>query len=147
MLAVDKFKSWVGVRSGFLGPLLAVVIVGESHSTIWPLYLLIHEAWSRSDEPLSYFWPLSVVYFGVCILLVGFCFLEFRRYPGMLVDALCGGCSVSVAAALRDPIVKAAISNAGMNGASWILLVSTGLFLIARASQGIHKKRESIESE
>lgn len=65
------------------------------------------------------------------------------RYPGMVKDAVLGGCLFAVAAVLRDSDVSSVLSAKGFRSAAWITFSGAcGLIIRSFANNMARKNRE-----
>jgi hypothetical protein len=117
------------------GRVLATILVGSSHQTIWPIYLWLRGAWDRFGFPPVCAWIASAAYFGLCVWLVALLARNWKQYPGMILDAIFGGSLLTVAVALEQPPVRMALSQTGLGAAAWVVLLSGSALVIGRSVQ------------
>ena len=122
-------------ESDVTGRLLATILVSSSRYTVWPIYLSLREAWGGFGFSPQYAWVVSAAYFGLCVWLVVLLTRNGKQYPGMVLDAICGGSLLAVAATLHQPPVRTALSQAGLDAAGWVVFLSASGLLLARSGQ------------
>ena len=96
--------------------------------------------WISFGWPRGYTWVASAVFFSFWVWLWVLLFREGKRYPLMMMDAVCAGSLLTVAVALREPPVRTALSDLGFGAAAWVTLCASAALLIARAVAG-HRRQ------
>lgn len=115
--------------------LLAVVLGSSARYTIWPAFVWLRNQWIALGWPAGYGWVVSAIYFSFWVWLFVFLAREGKRYRGILLDSVCGGVLLTVAAALNDPVVRPALSELGFGEAAWVILLTTAILVVARSPQ------------
>jgi hypothetical protein len=115
--------------------LLAVALGSSARYTIWPAYIWLGEQWIAVGWLSRYTWPAGAVYFSFWVWLFVLLARRGKRYRGMILDALCGGLLLVVAATLHDPAVRAALSKVGFGAAAWVTFFSASVLVVLRAAQ------------
>lgn len=135
------------IDAGFTGRLLATILVSSSGYTVWPLYLRLRQAWSALDLVPAYTWVVSAIYFAFWVWLVVLLTREGKRYPGIILDAICGGALVTVAVAVHDPRVRSGLSEIGFGAAAWVAFLSGAALVLGKALSGATRSGEQLENE
>ncbi len=121
--------------SGITGPILAAILVGLSRSVIWPMYQWLRGVWGGFDLPLAYGWIVTAAYFSFWVWLFGLLARNGKHKPGLILDAICGGSLLTIAVALHQPPVRAALSQMGFGAAAWVTFLSASALVVLRAAQ------------
>jgi hypothetical protein len=122
--------------------MLAVVLGSSARETIWPIYIWLRKYWIALGWPPGYTWVVSTIYFSFWVWLFVLLAREGKRHRGMILDAVCGGMLLTVAAALHDPAVRRTLSELGFGAAAWVTLLSAAVLVVTRSSRemnGNHK--------
>lgn len=131
-MSITSFTGWFR-DSGFTGRLLATILASSTSYTVWPLYIAMERVASTSSSSFAYLWGTSVTYFTFWVWLILLLTREGKRYPGMILDSVCGGLLVTVAALLRGLPMYQGSSQVRFGVASWVVLLS-GAVLVFRNS-------------
>lgn len=115
--------------------LVATILVSSTRYTIWPIYLWLRKAWAEFGFSPASAWVISVAYFSLCVWLVVLLTRDWKQYPGMKLDAVCGGSLLTVAVALHQPPVRSALSQTGFGAAAWVAFLSASALVLARSMQ------------
>jgi hypothetical protein len=122
-------------ESDVTGRLLATILVSSTRYTVWPIHLWLRRTWDGFGfSPVSA-WIVSAAYFSLCVWLVVLLTRNGKQYPGMSLDAICGGTLFTVAVALHQPPVRAALSQTGFGAAAWVAFLSASTLVLARSVQ------------
>jgi len=121
--------------AGVTGRVFAAVLVSSARDTIWPAYVWLRGHWMALGLPPGYTWVASATYFSFWLWLFVLLIREGKRYRGMILDVLCGGSLLTVAAALHDPPVRSALSALGFVAAAWVTFLSASALVLARSVQ------------
>lgn len=127
-------------ESRITGPFLAAILVGLARSVIWPAYLWLRGVWGGFNLPLAYVWILTAAYFSFWVWLFVLLARNGKQNPGIILDAVCGGSLLTVAVALHQPPVRAALSQTGFDGAAWVAFLAASALVLARSVQR-HEER------
>ena len=121
---------------GFTGRLFAALLVASArHETVWPIYVWWREHWVSFGWPAEYVWVASAGYFSFWVWLFVLLIREGKQHHGMIMDAVCGGFLLTVAAALHDPPVRTLLSALGFGAAAWVTFLCAGVLVVARSAQ------------
>jgi hypothetical protein len=88
--------------SGVTARVLATILVSSTRYTILPLYHALRELWRFSDLSSPYAFLFGSLYFAFWVWLVVLLCNKGKSYPGIALDAVCGGTLFAVAFALHD---------------------------------------------
>jgi len=130
MKLLDRFR-----ESDVTGRLLATILVSSTRYTIWPTYLWLRRAWDGLSFSPTYAWIVSAAYFSLCVWFVVLLTRNGKQYPGMILDAICGGSLLTIAVVLHQPPVRAALSQMGFGAAAWVAFLSASALVLARSVQ------------
>jgi hypothetical protein len=130
MKLLNRFR-----ESDVTGRLLATILVSSTRYTIWPTYLWLRRAWDGLGFSPTYAWIVSAAYFSLCVWFVVLLTRNGKQYPGMILDAVCGGSLLTIAVVLHQPPVRAALSQAGFGAAAWVAFLSASVLVLARSVQ------------
>jgi len=82
----------------------------------------------------SLLWTVCILYFAVLLWIFLFLMKNGKRYPGMVKDALLGGCLLTVAAVLHDADVFTVLSKKGFGAAAWVTFLGAGALVISNSA-------------
>jgi hypothetical protein len=122
-------------ESGIAGPLLATILVSSTRYTVWPMHVWLRKVWEGFDLPPACAWIVSAAYFSFFVWLVLVLTKKGKQYPGMILDAICGGSLLTVAVVLHQPPVRMVLWQAGFGAASWVTILSSSVLVLARSMQ------------
>ncbi len=122
-------------ESRITGPFLAAILVGLARSVIWPVYLWLRGVWGGFDLPLVYAWIVTAAYFSFWVWLFVLLARNGKQNPGIVIDAICGGSLLTVAVALHQPPVRAALSEVGFGAGAWVVFLAASGLVLARSVQ------------
>ena len=129
----ELVERWRG--SGVIWWVLAVALGSSAREIIWPIYIWLRRHWPALGWPSGYTWVVSAIYFTFWVWLFLLLAREGKRYRGMILDAVCGGVLLTVAAVLHDPAVRTALSELGFGAAAWVTFLSAFVLVVARSAQ------------
>jgi len=115
--------------------MVAVVLGSAARYTIWPAYVLLRRRMISLGCSSEYTWVVSAVYFSFWVWLFVLLAREGKRYPSMILDAVCGGWLLTVAAAMHELSVRTALAELGFSAAPWVTLLCVVAFVVARSAQ------------
>jgi hypothetical protein len=116
-----------------LGKGLAIVLAVICRGIIWQIYMWLRGSLSIYGHP-SLLWTVCILYFAFLLWLFLFLMNSGKRYPGMLKDALLGGCLLTVAAVLHDADVFSVLSGKGFGAAAWVTFLGAGALVISNSA-------------
>lgn len=106
--------------------ILAVVCRG----IIWQGYLWLRAIPSNYAH-LPVLWIVCSLYFAFLLWLFLLLLNNGKRYPGMAMDALLGGCLLLVGSLLHDADLRPVLSGKGFGAAAWVTFFSASALIIS----------------
>lgn len=106
LLREYKIPGW------FWALMLAILIRG----IIWRIYIWLRDILATSNRP-TLIWAVCILYFAFWVWLLILLISDGKRYPGMVTDALLGGCLLAVTGVLRDADVISMLARKGFGAA------------------------------
>lgn len=94
----------------------------------------LHLGW-----PLSIGWVAVAANFAFWIWLFLFLARGMKRYPGMILDAMCMGALSAVAVVLWEPGVRQSLARAGFGEAAWVVFACGSVLVGGKAALKNHR--------
>ena len=115
------------------GSSLAIVLAVVCRGIIWKIYVWLRDILSIYGYS-SLLWIVCILYFALLLWLFLLLLNNGRRFPGLIADALLGGCLLAVAAVLHDPDVRSVLSSKGFEAAAWVTFLAGGALVISNSA-------------
>ncbi len=112
---------------------LAIVLAVVCRGIIWQTYMRLRDIVSIYGYP-SFLWTVCILYFAFLLWLFLLLMNNGKQFPGMIADALLGGCLLTVAAVLHDPDVHSVLSRKGFEAAAWVTFLAGGALVISNSA-------------
>ncbi|NYF79886.1 hypothetical protein [Granulicella arctica] len=116
-----------------LGRGLAIMLAVVCRRIIWQIFMWLRGSLSIYGHP-SLLWTACILYFAFLLWIFLLLMNNGKRYPGMVKDALLGGCLLTVAAVLHDADVFTVLSRKGFGAAAWVTLLGASALVISNSA-------------
>jgi hypothetical protein len=123
---------------------VAIILMVICRGIIWQTYSWLRSILSAYSLP-ALSWTVCSLYFASLLCLFLFLLNTGKRYPGMVTDALLGGCLLAVAAVLHDADVSSLLSRKGFGGSTWVTFLGACALIISKSANMSRIGRRSSE--
>jgi hypothetical protein len=120
--------------SGLAGDTAASLILVWAHITLWPIYPWLRRVSDPSGHPM-FLLCVCYLFFAAWVGLVALLWGRGKRYPLLVVDALCGGAAVTIASVLHATDGLLSWSKGECVSAAWVLYLGAMWLVIHNAAQ------------
>ena len=139
-----RLRQFLG-QYGTPGWIWALMFVILSRQFVWWGHIWLRSFLNAPARPFLT-WTICILYFAVWVWLFLVLMADWRRYPGMVKDAVLGGSLLAVAAVLRDSDVSLVMARKGFGIAAWVSFLGAFGLLIRCCTSFSRKLTEKTET-
>jgi hypothetical protein len=128
------------------GPAWALMLAISGCGIIWKTYVWLRVMISGSPYASpSCLWAVSILYFAIWLFVFLLLMNDGKWYTGIILDALCSGCLLAVAAVLHHGEVYVFLSKDGLGAASWVVCFGACGLVLSNCASTYEKKKNEAE--